>query len=133
MIEEPKSVVDKIRTATFWTGILLIIAGVIVLLSLAAVAVEIINNPEGVALVPWLAEKVSESELLLGGHFDQMQFEFKASPALQYIFLGIIGLLLVNILAAIVRSLITVGAELIQFAGMQKVDKPAAKGKPYAR
>ncbi|RWX43786.1 hypothetical protein VT98_14162, partial [Candidatus Electrothrix communis] len=73
----------------------------------------------------WLAEKVSESELLLGGHFDQMQFEFKASPALQYIFLGIIGLLLINIFAAIVRSLISVGAQLMQFAGIQQSDKEA--------
>jgi hypothetical protein len=122
---------DKIRKATFWIGVLLILAGVIALLGLTGVAVEIIDNPEGVALVPWLAEKVSESELLLGGHFDQMQFEVKASPALQYISLGIIGLLLMNIFAAIVRSLINVGAQMIQFAGIQQSDKQSEKSSPY--
>ena len=127
MREEPNTVADKIRTATFWTGILLIIAGVTVLLGLATVAIDIIKDPEGVALVKWLAEKTGETELFLNGHFNQAQFGVTASPALQYIFLGIIGLLLMNILAAIMRSLLRIGAELIQFAGIQRPDKPAGK------
>jgi hypothetical protein len=127
MREEPDTVADKIRTATFWTGILLIIAGVTVLLGLATVAIDIIKDPEGVALVKWLAEKTGETELFLNGHFNQAQFGVTASPALQYIFLGIIGLLLMNILAAIVRSLLRIGAELIQFAGIQRPEKPSRK------
>ncbi|MCI5211898.1 MAG: hypothetical protein D3910_24665 [Candidatus Electrothrix sp. ATG2] len=126
MIEQPNSVADNIRTVIFWIGMLLIIAGVIALLGLVTVAVDIVNNPEEVQLVQWLAGKVGESELFLRGHFDQTQFEIEASPALQYIALGIIGLLLMNILAAIVRSLITVGAQLIQFAGIQRPDKPSS-------
>jgi hypothetical protein len=127
MREEPNTVADKIRTATFWTGILLIIAGVTALLGLATVAIDIIKDPEGVALVKWLAEKTGETELFLNGHFNQAQFGVTASPALQYIFLGIIGLLLMNILAAIVRSLLRIGAELIQFAGIQRPEKPSEK------
>jgi hypothetical protein len=124
MRDEPNTVVEKIRTATFWTGIGLIIAGVTALLGLATVAVDIINDPEGVPLVKWLAEKTGETELFLNGHFDQVQFGITASPALQYIFLGIIGLILINILVAIVRTFLRIGAELIQFAGIQRPDKP---------
>ncbi|MCI5128875.1 MAG: hypothetical protein D3907_10345 [Candidatus Electrothrix sp. AUS3] len=79
MREEPNTVVEKIRTATFWTGIGLIIAGVTALLGLATVAVDIINDPEGVPLVKWLAEKTGETELFLNGHFDQVQFGITAS------------------------------------------------------
>ena len=132
MREESNTVVDKIRTATLWTGVLLIAAGVIALLGLATVAVNIIRDPEGVALVKWLTEKVGERELFMNGYFDQIQFAINASPALEYIFLGLIGLLLINIFATIVRTLISFGAQLIQFAGIQKPDT-AAKGKPYAR
>ncbi|WP_339136178.1 MAG: hypothetical protein WGN25_20210 [Candidatus Electrothrix sp. GW3-4] len=127
MREEPNTVFAKIRTATFWTGIVLIIAGVTVLLGLATVAVDIIKDPEGIALVKWLAEKTAGTELFLSGHFDQAQFGVTASPALQYIFLALVGLILMNILAAIVRSLISVGAQLIQFAGIQYPDKEGKK------
>ena len=127
MIEQPNSVADKIRTATFWIGVLLIVAGVIVLFGLATVAVDIINDPEGVQLVQWLAEKAGASELFLRGHFDQAQFEIEASPALQYIALGLIGLVSINIFTAIIRSLIAFGAQLIQFAGVQRPDKPSSK------
>ena len=129
MREEPNTVVEKIRIATFWTGISLIIAGVIVLLGLATVAIDLIKDPEGVALVKWLAEKTAGTELFLNGYVEQTQFGVTASPALQYIFLGIIALILINILVAIVRSLIRVGAELIQFAGIQKADKPVHRKK----
>ena len=125
MIEQPNSVAEKIRSATFWIGFLLIIIGVVALLGLAMVAVEIVNNPEGVQLIQWLVEKAGESELFLRGHFDQVQFEIEASPVLQYIALGLIGLLLINIFAAIGRSLIMFGAQLIQFAGIQRPEKPS--------
>ncbi|MCI5164831.1 MAG: hypothetical protein D3903_01775 [Candidatus Electrothrix sp. GM3_4] len=131
MIEESNNVAEKIRTAIFWVGVVLIVAGGIALLALATVAVEIINVPEGVALVKWLAEKVGESGLYLHGCFAPSQFALKISPAPQYIFLGIIGLLIVNIFAAIMGRLLGirlgVGAELMQFAGIQKTDKPVAK------
>ncbi|MCW5212018.1 hypothetical protein VU04_03820 [Desulfobulbus sp. TB] len=127
MIEQPKTVVDKIRPATFWIGVILMAAGVISLLGLAAIIVQIITDPEGVALMQWLTEKVSPKGFYFQGYFAKSPFQFNASPALQYIFLGIIGLFIVNIFAAIVGKFITVGAELIQFAGIQKAEKPVKK------
>ena len=127
MKEESNTVADTIRTATFWTGIALIIAGVAGLLGLAAMALDIIKNPEGVALVKWLAEKTAETELFLNGHIGEVQFELKTSPALQYVFLGIIGMILINILVSIVQGLLRIGAELIQFAGTQRPDNPVGK------
>ncbi|MCI5133349.1 MAG: hypothetical protein D3904_18010 [Candidatus Electrothrix sp. EH2] len=118
MREEPNTgVVDKIQIATFWTGIALIIAGLTALLGLATVAADIINDPEGVALIQWLAKETGEVELFLNGHVGEVPFGVTASPALQYVFLGIIALILINILVTVVRSLIGIGAELIQFAG----------------
>ncbi len=124
MIEQPKTVVDKIRPAILWTGVMLVITGVISLLGLAAIIVQIINAPESVALMQWLTEKVSAEGLSLHGYFADAPFEFNASPSLQYIFLGIMGLLIVNILTAIVGKFIAVGAQLMQFAGIQKTEKP---------
>ena len=124
MIEQPKTVVDTIRPAIFWIGLMLVIAGVPPLLGLVMLVFEIINNPEGVALLQWLAEKVGEEGFHLHGYFIDAPFEFNASPALHYIFLGIMGLLIVNILAALVGKFIALGAQLMQFAGIQKTEKP---------
>ncbi len=116
-MENPNNVVDKLRIATFWAGAVLLAAGAFSLLYLATILAEIITAPEGTAVVQWLVAKVSESELFLAGHLNNFPFEIKMSSALQYIFLGVIGLILVNILAAIVRTFIQSGIELIKFAG----------------
>ena len=126
MREEP-SAGDKMRNAIFWTGVALIVTGVIALLGLAIVAVDIIRNPEGVALVKWLAEQANKHEFYLRGFFEATKFEFNLSPALQYVFFGIIGLLIMNIFAAIVKGLINIGAQLVQVAGIQQVDKLEGK------
>ncbi|MCI5128460.1 MAG: hypothetical protein D3907_08170 [Candidatus Electrothrix sp. AUS3] len=127
MIEQPKTVVDKIPPATFWIGVILVVAGVISLLGLAAIIVQIIIDPEGVALMQWLTEKVSPKGFYFQGYVAKTPFQFNVSSALQYIFLGIIGLVIVNIFAALVGKFITVGAELIQFAGIQKTEQPVRK------
>lgn len=128
MREEP-NVGDKIRTAIFWAGIALIMTGVLALLGLATVAVDIIKDPEGVPLVKWLAEQANGNEFYLRGFFEESRFEFNFSPALQYIFLGIIGLFIISIFSVIVRGLISIGAQLLQVAGVQQTDKIEG-GKP---
>jgi len=80
-----------------------------------------------------LAEKVDERGLYLHGYFAQSQFVLKISPAPQYFFWGIIGLLIVNIFTAIMGRLLGirlgVGTELMQFAGIKKTDKSVARRK----
>jgi hypothetical protein len=124
MREEPNTVAEKIRPAIFWTGVMLVIAGVLPLLGLVMLIVEVINNPDGVALLQWLAEKVGEEGFHLHGYFVDAPFELNASPALHYIFLGIMGLFIVNILVSLVGRFIALGAQLMQFAGIQKTEKP---------
>ena len=114
---------DTMRSAIFRTGVTLIATGVVALLGLAMIAVDIIRDPEGVALVKWLAEQANKNEFYLRGFFEASRFEFNLSPALQYVFFGIIGLLIMNIFAAIVKGLINIGAQLVQVAGVQQADK----------
>ncbi|WPD23224.1 MAG: hypothetical protein Q3M24_05440 [Candidatus Electrothrix aestuarii] len=123
MWEQEESGADKMRNAIFWTGVALIVTGVIALLGLAIVAVDIIRDPEGVALVKWLAAQADKHEFYLRGFFEATKFEFNLSPALQYVFFGIIGLLVMNIFAAIVKGFISIGAQLVQVAGIQQADK----------
>ncbi|MCI5122432.1 MAG: hypothetical protein D3908_14830 [Candidatus Electrothrix sp. AUS4] len=126
MREEPNTP-DTMRSAVFWTGAALIVTGVVALLGLAMVAVDIIRDPEGIALVKWLAEQANKNEFYLRGFFEASRFEFNLSPALQYVFFGIIGLLIMNIFAAIVKGLISIGAQLVQVAGIQQADKAEGK------
>ena len=126
MQEEPAAA-DKMRSAIFRTGVALIVTGVLALLGLAMVAVDIIRDPEGVALVKWLAEQANKNEFYLRGFFEATRFEFNLSPALQYVFFGIIGLLIMTIFSAIVRGLINIGAQLVQVAGVQQADKAEGK------
>ena len=127
MIEQPNSVADKIKNAVFWTGVALIVTGVIALLGLAMIAVDIIRDPDDVALVKWLAAQANQNEFYLRGFFEESRFEFNLSPALQYVFFGIIGLLIMNIFSAVVRSLISIGSQLLQVAAIQQADKSEGK------
>ena len=124
---QEESGADKMRNAIFWTGVALIVTGVIALLGLVTVAVDIIRDPEGVTLVKWLAEQAKENEFYLRGFFEESRFEFNLSPALQYIFFGIIGLIIMNIFSTIVKSLISIGAQLVQVAGIQQAEKAERK------
>jgi hypothetical protein len=130
-MDSRNDVIDKLRTATFWIGAVLVAAGTVSLLYLAMVVVQVINEPEGTLLVQWLVAKVSESEMFLSGHLGEVQFEIKASSALQYISLGIIGLVLVSILSAVVRGFIQSGIQLIKFAGTKIQADDAQAGKHY--
>jgi hypothetical protein len=63
---------------------------------------------------------VKESGLLLSGEVNNIPFEIEASDALQYIFLGIIGLGMVGILVSVINSIVSGGIKLVMFSQQQR-------------
>ena len=118
-MENSNGAINTLKTTAFWIGVLLVAIGAGTLLYLGGSIFELFTDPANNALLQWVTARANEGELFLGGHLDQSQFAIKASPALQYLFFGVIGLILINILTAIIRAFIDSGIQLIQFASIQ--------------
>ena len=106
---------QTIRTPILWLGVSLIVLGAGALIFLASAVVQIIEDPTQVELVTWLISSTEKTGLLINGDLDGKTFEIRASDALQYLFLGIIGLMMVSVLVSVVSSLISSGIKLVMF------------------
>jgi disulfide bond formation protein DsbB len=107
---------NSVRKPILWLGLTLIILGSVSLIYLAITTVEILQNPSQVELVKWLKSSVEESDLLVHGKFGNHNFEIEASEAVQYLFLGIIGLTMISILISVINAFISGGIKLVTFS-----------------
>ena len=115
-----QDLIDRVSKPILWLGLLLILLGSGALIYIAITTVQIVKNPSRVELVKWLLNSIKESSLLLSGELNNIPFEIKASDALQYIFLGIIGLVMVSILVSVINSVISGGVKLVMFSQQQR-------------
>ncbi len=107
---------DKIKAPIFFVGLILVIAGTISLVYLAASVVQVVQSPQESGLVQWLISTSENKDLILSGYSNDDKFELHASEAFQYLFFGIIGLMMLNILTSVINSLISGGIQLIMFS-----------------
>lgn len=115
-----QDLIDSVSKPILWLGLLLILLGSGALIYVAITAVQIIENPSQVELVKWFLSSIKESGLLLSGEVNNIPFEIEASDALQYFFLGIIGLVMVGILVSVINSIISGGIKLVMFSQQQR-------------
>lgn len=117
MMYTEQEVQNRIRGPSFWIGAVLVGAGAIMLVIMTMSVLQIIQAPADSALVNWLITKVSNKELIFSGYIDNKSFEIRMSEVVQYLFFGLIGLVMISILTSIVNSLISGGIKLIMFSG----------------
>ena len=127
-----ENAVENLKKPVFWMGSALVAAGGAVLIYLAVVCVQIINNPGEVELVKWLLASTEETGLIASGHINNNAFEIRLSDALQYLFLGVIGLTMVSILASVVSALISGGIKLVLY-GQQEAQAQNATAQSNKR
>ncbi|MEJ2692687.1 MAG: hypothetical protein P8166_06395 [Candidatus Thiodiazotropha sp.] len=126
-----QDLIESVSKPILWLGLLLILLGSGALIYVAITTVQIIENPSQVELVKWLLSSIKESGLLLSGELNNIPFEIEASDALQYVFLGIIGLVMVGILASVINSIISGGIKLVMFSQQQRKE-PKEQGQSNA-
>ena len=107
---------DKIQGPVFIIGIVLVFCGSISLIYLALSVVQVIQSPEQSGLVKWVVSTVDSNEFILSGRANENKFELHASSPFQYLFLGIMGLVMLSILTTVVNTLISGGIKLIMFS-----------------
>jgi ABC-type dipeptide/oligopeptide/nickel transport system permease component len=105
----------NLKTPVFWLGAAMVVAGSVTLIYLALLCIQIIRNPSEVELIKWLLAGTGKGGLIASGHLDNKTFEINFSDTLQHMVLGVIGLIMVSILASIINTLIAGGIKLIQF------------------
>ena len=114
MIRQQK-LLTRVRVSSFWIGVFLVAGGALSLVYLAMSIVQVIEGPGQSGLIKWLMVSIN-NELVMNGVINERTFELHISEVFQYMFLGIIGLIMLNILAIVVNTLISGGIELIVFS-----------------
>ena len=120
MIQQEES--SPLKGLIYWVGLVLVVTGALSLLYIAIIVVQMIQAPAESELIGWLAASFSDDELLLAGHIDEAAFEIHANHKLQFMLLGLFGLIALSILTRVVARLITSGVALIRFS---KADETA--------
>ena len=118
---------EEIRGPVFYLGLALVLFGAMALIYLAISVIQILKGPSDSSIVQWVLATVAESELILKGHVDESTFEFHASEPFQYLFLCVLGLIVISLLSAIFNALLKGGVELIRFS-QKESDRTASKG-----
>lgn len=126
-MNEQNAIINQARSFALWTGIVLIGLGTVSLFYLAMMVIDMIKAPDETMLIKWIITEVGKSDLIVSGFFSDLPFEMRSSDALQYIALGILGLIMVSILASIANNLISGGISLVTFAGTNNTNEPSAQ------
>lgn len=114
MIQQEES--SPLKGLIYWVGLVLVVTGALSLLYIAIIVVQLIQAPAESELIGWVAASFSNDELLFAGHIDQTAFEIRANDKLQFMLLGLFGLIALSILTRVVAGLITSGVGLIKFS-----------------
>ncbi len=120
-----------LKGLVYWVGLALVVGGALSLLYIAVLVFQLIQSPADSELIAWVTVNFTHEDMLLAGHVNDTQFELHANDKLQFLLLGILGLIAVGILASVVNALITSGVSLIKFS--QTDDKPDSGGAAVGR
>lgn len=116
MITENEAI-EQMRKPILWLGMGLVATGAGALLFIAYIVIQVIRNPAESGLVTWLVETIGSETFFVSGQVNENTFDIQTSVVFQYLFYGIIALILVGILSSVVNGLITGGIKLITFSG----------------
>jgi len=105
------------------TGMILVGIGAMTLLLITISVVQIIRNPSKSDLVQWLDKTLEGQHAVLSGNFDGSTFEIQASEAFQYIFLCLVGLIILRLMTSIFMAFIKSGTALMAQANEKKKEQ----------
>lgn len=111
-----REIPEEIRGPVFYFGVVLVLTGAVALIYLAISVVQILQAPAEAGIVQWVLETVAESEIILNGQINNEPFEIRASEPFQYLFLCILGLMVVSLLTAIFSNLLRGGLQLMRMS-----------------
>lgn len=112
-----------VQGLVYWMGIALVGAGGLCLIYLALSLVQLMQSPGGSDLVNWVLSSAWDNGTLVSGHLNENLFEIRVSDKLQYLLLGLIGLIAIGVFAKVVGILIEGGIALIRFSVKESDNK----------
>jgi hypothetical protein len=116
---------ETIKLPIYIVGLILVFSGAASLVYLAISVIQVLQSPQESELVQWIVSTIGNNELILSGYSNEDKFELRASEAFQYLFFGVIGLMMLNILTSVVNSLISGGIQLIKFSNQDNGEQPS--------
>ncbi len=117
---------SSLKGLVYWIGLALVVVGALSLIYIAILVVELIQSPMDSELIAWVSTNFAENDMLLSGHIDQTLFEIHADDRVQFILLGILGLIAISILTRVLHGLLTAGVGLIKLSRQELNIKPGA-------
>lgn len=106
-----------------YVGMVLVGIGSLALLYVVISVIQIIRNPDDAGLVTWVMKTVGGKDAVFGGVIGEEKFEFHASEALQYMFLAIVGLIVLRLVTAIFMTFIKEGTALMVLANQRQQER----------
>ena len=126
MIRDDQSVIGNARIPIIWLGTVMIFIGIGLLIYLGMSVLQVVEDPTRAELVRMVLSSIQNNGMLLSGEINNNSFVINASDALQYVFLGILGLMMISILVKIVISIISGGVNLVMSTQPKAMRQPDA-------
>lgn len=104
----------------YWVGMGLVVVGALSLVYIAILIVRLIQSPMESELIVWISGTFGQDESLLSGYISDAPFEIHMDETLQYMLLGLVGLIAVGILTSVLHGLLTSGVSLIKLSRMDE-------------
>ncbi len=108
-----------------YVGMILVGIGSLALLYIVVSVMQMIRNPTGAGLINWVMKTVAGKQAVLGGTSGGETFEIHASEAFQYMFLCLIGLIILRLLTSIFISFVKQGTDMMVQASKRQQEREA--------
>jgi hypothetical protein len=100
----------------YWVGFALVAVGALSLIYIAILVVGLVQSPMESELIAWVSAAFAENDTLLSGYISETQFEIHANEKLQFMLLGLVGLIAISIMTRVLHGLLTSGVSLIRLS-----------------
>ncbi|MFT5176165.1 MAG: hypothetical protein ACI8W7_004359 [Gammaproteobacteria bacterium] len=94
------------------SGVLLL--GALMLASLALVVIEVINNPNDVALVNLVMQSMQQRGVAVAGHLGEFEFSLTIDEPLRTLLFLVVCVWLLGALASILKTVVMTGKALVE-------------------
>ena len=118
MREPPPSVsrgasLEPARALLLVVGAALLLIGALMLLLLASVVVDVIRQPDEVALIALVMQGIQQSGVAVAGHLGDVNFSLRIDEPLRTLLLLVVCVWVLGALASILKSVVLTGKSLV--------------------
>ena len=107
------SAADPGRTLLLVVGSVVLLLGAVMLLMLALVVVDVIRQPNEVALIALAMQSMQQSGVAVAGHLGELDFALRIEEPLRTLLFLVVCVWVIGALASILKTIVLTGKALV--------------------